>query len=493
VSELRFEGSGTVTGLAVAAVVPVIDEETAIGDVVRGLRASGACCVLVVDGGSRDGTRGRVTDAGGNVIDEPRRGYGRACLTGARIALDPAAAGHAHDAVAFLDGDGSCDPGDLPALLSALSAVDAAFGRRPARLIEDGAMPWHARLGNGLVAAIVSIRTGRTVHDLPPFKVLRAQTLAQLDLDDAGFGWTTQVVGRVCREPAISFREVPVRFQRRRGGTSKVSGSWRASVAAGRAMLGHALTETAARPLVAIMAKAPGRAKTRLAAELGDEATAAFWAACLADAADSSLEAARAAGMTPVVMVPSAGDVDPVIDITGPGWTPVVQSRRGLAAALCEVFLAAFDRGADRALAVAGDAPGLPPARIRDAFAALGGSVDRAVLGPADDGGYHLVGLRWRRVPRAVPARVRRRLRRNLEHRLQHAFNEGATSGGSALEVAGRGLEAAGWRVATVEPWPDVDTVADLDHLAVLLGVDGLWAPRTAEWLRQHRSVSDAP
>jgi glycosyltransferase A (GT-A) superfamily protein (DUF2064 family) len=471
----------------------VIDEETAIGDVVLGLRTAGVCCVLVVDGGSRDGTRHRAVEAGGIVVEEPRRGYGRACLTGAGRALDAAAAGHAHDAVAFLDGDGSCDPRDLPALLSALSTVDAALGRRPARLLEDGAMPWHARLGNGLVAAIVSIRTGRTVHDLPPFKALRARALAQLDLDDAGFGWTTQMVGRVCREPAISFREVPVRFRRRQGGTSKVSGSWRASVAAGRAMLGQAWRETAARPLIGLMAKAPGpgRAKTRLAAELGDETAAAFWTACVADAADGSLEAARTAGLTPIAMVPSADDIDPVIGIIGRAWTPIAQSQPGLAAALREVFLAAFDRGADRALAVAGDAPGLPPARIRDALATLDRDPNCAVLGPADDGGYHLVGVRWRQVPRTTPARVRRRLRRTLERRLQRAFNEGATTGGSALEVARHGLAAADWHVAAVESWPDVDTAADLDRLAVLLGGDGRWAPRTVEWLWRRSGSGD--
>ena len=250
--------------------------------------------------------------------------------------------------------------GDLPALLSALSTADVAFGRRPGRLVEEGAMPWHARLGNDLVAAIMSIRTGRTVHDLPPFKALRASTLARLDLDDAGYGWTTQLVGRVLGEPTIRFRELPVRFRRRQGGTSKVSGSWRASVAAGRAMVGRAWSETAARPLLGLMAKAPGpgRAKTRLAAELGDEAAAAFWTACLSDVAAGSLEASRTARLTPIAMLPSDAEVDAVVGIIGPAWTPIVQTRPGLAAALVDVFLAAFDRGADRAIAVAGDASG---------------------------------------------------------------------------------------------------------------------------------------
>ncbi len=485
-------GGGTRTGGAptVAAVIPVIDEQTAIGAIVRGLRDSGACCVYVVDGGSRDGTRRVAVEAGGLLIEEPRRGYGRACLTGAGRALDPAASGHAHDVVAFLDGDGSCDPRDLAVLISALSRADVAFGRRPGRLIETGAMPWHARLGNDLVAVIMSIRAGRTVRDLPPFKALSAPTLARLDLSDAGYGWTTQLVARVIAEPTIRFREVPVRFRRRQGGTSKVSGSLRASVAAGRAMVGRAWSETAARPLLALMVKAPGpgRAKTRLAADIGDEATTAFWTACMSDAADGALDASRAAHLTPVAMLPSVADVDAVVRIIGPAWTPIVQTGPGLGTALADVFLAAFDRGADRAIAVAGDAPGLPPARIEAALAVLARSPRGAVLGAADDGGYHLVGARWRQVPRATPAPIRRRFRRNLADRLRRAFTESATGGTTAFDAAEKGLASAGWQVAGVESWPDVDTVSDLRRLAVLLDADGRWAPRTAEWLRRNRA-----
>ncbi len=475
---------------AIAAVIPVIDEQTAIGAVVRGMRASGACCAFVVDGGSRDGTRRAAAEAGGILIDEPRRGYGRACLTGAEHALDPTTSGHTHDGVAFLDGDGSCDPADLPALVVALRSADVAFGRRPGRLVEDGAMPWHARLGNDLVAAVMSIRTGRIVHDLPPFKALRAPVLGRLDLDDAGYGWTTQLVARVLAEPTIRYREVPVRFRRRRGGTSKVSGSLRASVAAGRAMVGRAWSETAARPLLALMVKAPGpgRAKTRLAAEIGDEATTAFWTACMADAADGALAAARSARWNPMAMLPSVADVDSVARIIGPAWTPVIQTGPGLGAALADVFLAAFDRGADRAIAVAGDAPGLPPARIEAAMAVLARGPRSAVLGPAEDGGYHLVGARWRQLPRTTPAPFRRRVRRNLAARLRGAFTDGATAGTTAFDSARNGLASAGWQVADVESWPDVDTLADLRRLAVLLEPDGRWAPRTAEWLQHGQS-----
>lgn len=480
---------------AFAAIVPVIDEGIAIGDVVRELRAAGSCCVLVVDGGSRDDTREVATAAGGIVVDEARRGYGRACRTGTERALDRTATDHVHEQIAFLDGDGSCDPGDIRALVDALDDVDVALGLRTPDLLDPGAMPWHARLGNRLVAAILSARSGRPVHDLGPSKALRRAALEQLHLDDDRYGWTTQLVARAMVEPTIRIREVPVAFRCRRGGSSKVSGSLRASLAAGRGMLAVAWAETAPHPVVCLMAKAPrsGGAKTRLAASLGDDLAAEFWEASLGDAADSAAAAAGSLVASRLVMIPDRAATDAVMGIIGHEWTSIIQTRSGLAAALVDVFLAAFDRGADRAIALAGDSPGLSPARIERAFAVLDHTSSAAVLGPTEDGGYHLVGLRWRRVPRWFPAEVRRLLRRRLERRLRSGFVESQMGGASAFESARAKLATSGWRVSTVAAWPDVDTRADLDVLATVLGLDDpdrRWGLRTRDWLNRNRSIA---
>ncbi len=350
----------------VAAVVPVIDEATAIGELTAGLRVAGACCVFVVDGGSRDGTPEVARAAGGTVIIEPRRGYGRACLTGASAATVD------HPVVAFLDGDGSCDPADLPALVAALDDADLVLGARTSRTTEAGALPWHARLGNMLVAALLRRRTGGRVRDLPPFKVIRREALAVLDLDDAGFGWTVQLVARALRAPGLRVTETPVRFRRRRGGRSKVSGSIRASYAAGRRMIGCALAETRRRPVIALMAKAPraGHAKTRLAADIGQEAALGLWAACLADLGPSIRGAARGVADT-IAVVPAAADAGPVAALLGPGWSTIVQQRSGLGGAITDGFVEAERLGADRAIAVSGDNPTLPAGLLLAALDAL--------------------------------------------------------------------------------------------------------------------------
>lgn len=481
----------------VAVVIPALDEAAAIGDVVRGLRANDAvCCVLVVDGGSRDGTTSIAADAGARVIHEPRRGYGRACRTGTEVALatdagDPA---HRHDALAFLDGDGACDPADLAALVRATPAHDVVLGRRPRHRIQRGAMPWHARLGNALVARMASVLTGRRVHDLPPLKLVRADTMRRLAIDDDGYGWTAQLVTRALADRGLRIAESEASFRTRRGGESKVSGSWRTSIAAGRAMIGTVRREYHPRPLLAVMAKAPqaGHAKTRLARDIGEDATAAFWAACLGDAATGVRDAATASRAAMVTLVPGSADVEAVRSIIGATEDVRAQASVGLAGALVDVFLDAWDRGADRAVAIAGDSPTLGPGPILDALAALGSTANAAVLGPTPDGGYHLVAVRWRQPWRWVGPRRRRRARLELEHRLQLAFAPESLGTTSALDATRAGLSATGWQVRIGRAWPDIDTGADLRALARSRSTWATRAPRTAAWLDRHPMVIDA-
>ena len=479
---------------AFAAVIPVLNEATAIGEVVRGLFEAGACCVFVVDGGSRDGTASEARAAGAVVIDEPRRGYGLACQVGADAATSPGP--HVHDAIVLLDGDGSCRADDAARLVTALDAADTGagdgladvvLGRRPAAMLEPGAMPWHARLGNAAIAAMIAIRAGRRVSDLPPMKAVRPGVLRRLGLTDRGYGWTVQFVARALMDPDVRLREVPVRFARRRGGVSKVSGSAWASIRAGAAMIRVGWGATRSRPLIVIMAKAPGRgrAKTRIAADLGESATATLWGALLADTAEHLLEAARVTRAQPVAMLPASDHVEPVERIIGTAWTPVVQSRPGLVAGLVEAFLAAFDRGADRAIAIAGDVPSLPTTYVVDALSGLAQGRRHAVIGPSQDGGYHLVGLRWDGAARWHPGWLRARRRRRLARRLERAFR-GTTAGPDVCSETRARLSAAGWGIRILDAWGDIDTVADLDRLRVTLEGTDASAPATAAWLAAH-------
>jgi glycosyltransferase A (GT-A) superfamily protein (DUF2064 family) len=435
-----------------SAVVPAWNEADSIGEVVRGLRRAGACCVFVVDPGSTDGTREAARAAGAVVAAEPRRGYGRACLTGAAAAIPD------HELVAFLDGDGSCDPAELRGLVAAADrGADVVLGRR--ERVDAGAMPRHARLGNQLVAALLRSRTARPVHDLPPLKLLRADALAALRLDEEGFGWTVQLVGRALAHPALRVAEAPAGFRVRAGGESKVSGRLGPSLRAGRAMVVQAVRATRRRGLLVLMAKAPrpGQCKTRLAADLDPSAAVGFWTACLRDAGARLRRCAAAADLEVLAMTPSDEDAAEVRRLTG--LPALVQRRPGLGQALLEVS----ELDAPITVAVSGDAPTLPVDRVREAVAALRRSP--SVLGPDGDGGYYLVGLR-----RGVPTARRRA-----------AYLEVELGTATALDHTRRALGDP----VLLAPCVDVDTAESLEEIARELEHDPAAAPAVAAWLRE--------
>jgi glycosyltransferase A (GT-A) superfamily protein (DUF2064 family) len=434
----------------VAAVVPAWNEAAAIAALVRGLRQAGACCVYVVDPGSSDGTSELALAAGAEVVREPRRGYGRACSSGAEaaLALD-------HELIAFLDGDGSCDPGELPGLVVAAEEADVVLGRR--RWIARGALPRHARLGNRLVAEVLRLRSGLTVHDLPPFKVLRADALQGLMLDDPGYGWTVQLVSRAVAHPGLRVVEEPVHFRRRAGGLSKVSGRLGPSLRAGRGMLERAWSGRPRGALV-LMAKAPraGHSKTRLEGELGEAVVAGFWSACLRESGARLHAAARAADVDVLAMTPSPEDAAAVRRLTR--LPALAQVGPGLGAALLQVS----ELRASFTIAVSADVPTLPVGHLVEAVAAVRDG--RNVLGPGPDGGYYLVGL-----PRGVDRR--RRVR---------TFLDAPLGGQGAFEQA----RAALGDVQVLKPWADVDTQEDLAALVAELRRDPALAPALTAWLQ---------
>jgi len=412
----------------------------------------------VVDPGSTDGTQDASREAGASVIEEPRRGYGQASLTGALAA-------RGHDLIAFLDGDGSCDPADLPRVAAAAGAADLVLGRR--QRIGPGALPWHARFGNCLICALLRARTCQKVRDVPPFKVVRADALAAIGPGETGYGWTVELVGRALAHPAMRVAEVPVGFHPRVGGESKVSGRLVPSMLAGLAMLGQARSATRGRGLLVMMAKAPrrGHYKTRLAEDIGVAAAHGFWTASLQDSARTLLAAGREAGLDVLAMVPSPADAVAVRELTG--LPCLAQSRPGLGQALFEVS----ELPAPYTVAVSADTPTLPVERLLLAVEALRSAP--AVLGPCEDGGYYLVGLR-----QAFPVDSRRR-----------AFLQVPMGGPGVLEHTRSALGAP----VELEPWLDVDTLADLECLARRLQEDPWAAPAVVNWLAERRHSERVP
>lgn len=181
--------------------------------------------VIVVDNGSTDATASVARDAGAQVASEPRRGYGFACSAGV-------AATGAVDTFVFLDGDYSSDPAEMPALLEPLRAdrADLVLGSR-LRGGRQAAMLPHQRFGNWLTAVIMRRLYGLRITDLSPYRAIRADVLAALNMREMTYGYPTEMIVKAARSRA-RIVEVPVSHHPRLAGRSKVSGTLRGSVLA---------------------------------------------------------------------------------------------------------------------------------------------------------------------------------------------------------------------------------------------------------------------
>lgn len=196
-------------------VLPCRDEAPALADLLSRVPAEFAA--IVVDNGSRDGTADVARGWGACVVVEPVPGYGSAVHAGLVAAT--------RDYVAVMDGDGSFDPAELLPLLADVrdGRADLAVGRR--RPAARGVWPWHARLGNALVAAWLRRTIRMEAHDLAPVRVFRRQAMLDLDLRDRRFGYPVELLQAATRA-GWRLTEHDVGYHPRAEGTrSKVSGS----------------------------------------------------------------------------------------------------------------------------------------------------------------------------------------------------------------------------------------------------------------------------
>ncbi|MFI5266044.1 MAG: TIGR04282 family arsenosugar biosynthesis glycosyltransferase [Chloroflexota bacterium] len=430
----------------VAVVIPVFNEETAIGHVVSAIPRHLVDEIIVVDGGSRDRTAEVARESGARVLVEQRRGYGRACATGAQAARS--------EILAFLDGDGSDDSAALGQLLELVTdrKVDLALGARGRA--EAGALPAHAVLGNRLAAGLISARWGQPITDLPSFKVIRRDKLLALNMTEATYGWTIEMIVKAARR-GYRLAEVPLDYRRRMGGESKVSGNLSTSLKASYAILStlarHGFGRSRGEPLIrrralVLMAKAPipGQAKTRLAATLGAETAARIHEAFLR----TSLRTAREVCDVVTLMGPDQRHAEALRPLAPNGVHVWAQQRPGLMAGISEAFEQATASGASDVVVGETDSPNLPLVHLQAAFQLLERRGPGIVLGPCADGGYYLVGVV------------------GLDDATTRTLFEGEAYDSSTIcqRTAERARSLGLW-VELAPEWYDVDTINEFEQL----------------------------
>ena len=214
--------------LAVAVVIPVLNEAESIGAVVSEIPRGLVREIIVVDGGSRDGTPEVAEAAGARVLVPQEGGYGRACAAGS------AAASPECGIIVFMDGDGA-DRGDLMERLVRpirRGEFDFVIASRAGGEREAGAMSWHQLLSGRMAGFGIHLLYGIRYTDMCAYRAIRRDCLERLDMREMTYGWNIEMQMKAARL-RLRVLEIPMPYRRRSAGKSKVAGSLSGSLRAG--------------------------------------------------------------------------------------------------------------------------------------------------------------------------------------------------------------------------------------------------------------------
>lgn len=217
----------------VTVVLTAYNDAEAIGPAVDEFRAQPAVAqVIVVDNNSRDETAAVAAAHGATVIDEPRQGYGYACMGGMHYALDHTPA----EFIVLCEGDMTFYADDLEKMLPYMAECDMVLGTRTTRILTQhgSQMDWFMAWGNLFLAFLIRLRywdstfLGRTrLTDVGcTFRVIRREALERIgeQLKVGGYYFSPHMILIALRN-GLSVVEVPIRFRERVGMSKGAGGS----------------------------------------------------------------------------------------------------------------------------------------------------------------------------------------------------------------------------------------------------------------------------
>ncbi|NLK26319.1 MAG: glycosyltransferase family 2 protein [Euryarchaeota archaeon] len=206
--------------MRLTVIIPTLNEEECIGQVMDELTSalSGKIEyeVMVVDGMSTDRTREIALKKGAMVMEEPRKGYGRAYKTGFASARG--------DYIATLDGDCTYPADAIIPLIEMLEDEDLEFITTDRfGHMEEGAMSSMHKIGNLALSFTTRLLFGKTIRDSQSgMWVFRREALQKIELQSDGMPFSEEIKIEAFRK--LRSKEVMIRY-RRRMGEAKLS-SW---------------------------------------------------------------------------------------------------------------------------------------------------------------------------------------------------------------------------------------------------------------------------
>ena len=213
---------------AISVIIPAFNEQDSIAKVIRDIPSDWVDEIIVVNNNSSDRTADSAKIAGATVLNENKKGYGRACLKGIDYALQKKT-----EIIVFLDGDYSDYPNQLPSIVDPILTknMDMVIGSRALGKREKGSMTIPQIFGNWLATRLMLVFYGAKFTDLGPFRAIKVEALRRLKMSDKTYGWTIEMQIKAAKYK-LNFCEVPVDY-RNRIGVSKVSGTVKGTIMAG--------------------------------------------------------------------------------------------------------------------------------------------------------------------------------------------------------------------------------------------------------------------
>lgn len=214
----------------VKVVIPAYNEEQSIGLVIKEIPKEWVSEIVVVNNGSKDKTAEVAKAHGATVLNQPKPGYGNACLMGIDYLKNSSVP---PDILVFMDGDYSDYPEQLPEVIQPIldGRADFVIGSRALGNRESGSMTFPQIFGNWLATSMMRWFYGIRFTDLGPFRAIRFNDLIKIDMKDKTFGWTVEMQLKAAKHK-LRTTEVPVNYKKRIG-VSKVSGTVKGTVLAG--------------------------------------------------------------------------------------------------------------------------------------------------------------------------------------------------------------------------------------------------------------------
>jgi hypothetical protein len=187
----------------IAVVIPALNEEQSIGEVVRDIAEAIVARIIVADGGSNDATQARAAAAGAQVI-AAGKGYGRACWEAVQAASSA-------EIIVFMDGDGADDPRFIASLTAPIrsDACDLVLGSRARGAREPGSMAWHQLAAGRAAGFAMRLLYGVRYTDMCAFRAIRRQALIDLGMREMGYGWNIEMQMRAARQ-GLRILEIPI-------------------------------------------------------------------------------------------------------------------------------------------------------------------------------------------------------------------------------------------------------------------------------------------